>query len=197
MRERGHLIALALFFAVGVATLDDYGVIPDAVDQWNLVGRGNFEYILGDEDAVIDDVGRFYGALWSARINFEAGVERHMRIASEMSARRPSSESGYNVYPDGDILVYVKDPCEERDTAGRFFLSATPADAGDLSDDSRERGLTHNALNFDFDRYGVLSEGRCVIIRTLPDYPISRLETGQWLPGEGGRLWSGETAVSE
>ena len=26
LRERGHLIALALFFAVGVATLDDYGV---------------------------------------------------------------------------------------------------------------------------------------------------------------------------
>ena len=137
------------------------------------------------------------GGLWSARINFEAGVERYMRIASEMSARRPAIESGYDVYLEGDILAYVKDPCEEGDTAGRFFLSVTPANEGDLSDDSRERGLTHNALNFDFDRYGVLSEGGCVIVRTLPDYPISRLETGQWIPGEGGRLWSGEITVSE
>ena len=80
---------------------------------------------------------------------------------------------------------------------GRFLLSITPSDDRDLSDDSRARGLPHNSLNFDFDRYGILSDGKCVIIRELPDYPISRIETGQWIPGESGRLWDGEIAVSE
>ena len=136
------------------------------------------------------------GGLWSARINFEAGVERYMRTTSELSIRQPSIQADYDVYLRSDILAYVKDPCEEDDTAGRFFLSATPANEDDLSDDSRERGLARSALNFDFHRYGVLSEGKCVIIRTLPDYPIVRVETGQWLEGKG-HPWNGAIAVSE
>ena len=170
----------------------DYGAIFD--------GKRVITRTLPDYPMTHVEIGQWIpgeGGLWSARINFEAGVKRHMRIASEMSARRPSIESDYDVYWEDGVLAYVKDPCEESDARGRFFLSITPANEDDLSDDSRERGLTHNALNFDFDRYGVLSEGGCVIIRALPDYPIIRVETGQWIPGEGGRLWSGAAAVSE
>ena len=135
------------------------------------------------------------GGLWSARINFEAGVEWYMRTAAELSVQ-PSIQSNYNVYLQDDVLAYVKDPCEAEDTKARFFLSAMPVNESDLSDDSRERGFAHNAMNFDFARYGVLNEGKCVIIRTLPDYPIRRLETGQWLAG-AGHLWNGAIDISE
>ena len=54
MRERGHLIAPALFFAVGLAALDDCGVFVD--ESWRRkIGYASFNYILGDEDARLDD----------------------------------------------------------------------------------------------------------------------------------------------
>ena len=137
------------------------------------------------------------GELWSARINFAAGVERYLRTAAELSERTPDIASDYGVHLTDNMLAYIKAPCDADDTRGRFLLSATPANARDLSDDSRERDLPHNSLNFDFDRYGVMSDGKCVILRELPDYPISRIETGQWIPGESGRLWDGEIAVGE
>ena len=138
------------------------------------------------------------GEIWSARINYAAGAERYMRTAAEMSERTPSIASDYDVYLEGgDRLIYVKSPCGENDIRGRFLLSVTPSDVADLSADSRERGLPHNPMNFDFDRYGVMSDGKCVIIRELPDYAIRRIETGQWVPGESGRLWDGEIGVSE
>ena len=48
LAAHGHLVALALFLAVGVAALDDYGVMPDTLSE-RLVGRASLGYILGDE----------------------------------------------------------------------------------------------------------------------------------------------------
>ena len=138
------------------------------------------------------------GEIWSARINYAAGVERYTRTAAALSERTPSIASDYDVYlAGGDRLIYVKSPCDADDVRGRFLLSVMPSDAADLSDDSRERDLPHNPMNFDFARYGILSDGKYAIIRELPDYPISHIETGQWIPGESGRLWDGEIAVLE
>ena len=136
------------------------------------------------------------GTLWSARITFAAGVERHRRMAAALADKRPAIEADFDVHRVDRALVYIKSPCGADDTRGRFFLSAFPANESDLSDESRARGFAHNALNFDFARYGVTVDGKCVIMRDLPDYPISRVETGQWLTGRG-HLWDGTIEVGD
>ena len=101
----------------------------------------------------------------------------------------PVARSGFDVYLEGDTLIYLKEGCAESDARGRFFLSVFPEDPRDLPQTARDAGLEHEPLNFDFHRHGAIFDGKCVIIRKLPGYPIRRVETGQWLPGEG-ELWS-------
>ena len=36
--------------------------------------------------------------------------------------------------------------------------------------------------------------GRCTVERRLPDYPIARISTGQYTPGEG-QIWKTEFSV--
>ena len=59
-------------------------------------------------------------------------------------------------------------------------------------------GIVGRALAYHlaFHRYGAALDSKCVIVRDLPDYPISRIETGQWLPGEG-ELRSARVAVDD
>ena len=137
------------------------------------------------------------GELWSGEILFEAHYERY-RDALAALAGEPAMRSDFDVYMQDGTLIYVKAPCAEGDTRGRFFLSVFPADARDLPQDARDAGLEHEPLNFDFSERGAgaVFDGKCVIIRDLPDYPISRIETGQWTESEG-ELWSGRAAVGD
>ena len=125
--------------------------------------------------------------LWSAQIPLAGYRERYERALSRLSGE-PAARSGFDIWLDGNELTYVKENCDDADTRGRFFLSIFPADLDDLPQSARDAGREHESLNFDFARYGALLGGKCVIIRRLPDYAISRIETGQWLPGEG-ELW--------
>ena len=111
------------------------------------------------------------------------------------SSREPLARSDFDVYLDGGDLVYLKRPCVVDDTRGRFLLSVFPADLKDLPPDRRvEAG--HESLNFDFFRYGAVFGDACMIRRTLPDYPIRAIETGQWIPGERG-VWNAKIAIGE
>ena len=135
---------------------------------------------LGGEDA----------AQWSADVDFYAAA------LSKPPSGLAASAGGFDLYADGGTLTYVKRQCAEGDTRGRFFLSIFPADPSDLSQYARDAGREHEALNFDFARYGAIVDGGCAIIRNLPDYAIKRIETGQWLSGEG-ELWSVRIVVSD
>ena len=134
-------------------------------------------------------------AWWSAKIPLAGYSERYERALSSL-AGEPAARSGFDIWLDGSALTYVKENCDEEDARGRFFLSVFPADPSDLSQDARDAGREHESLNFDFDRYGAIVDGKCAIVRYLPDYAISRVETGQWLPGEG-ELWKAEIAVGD
>ena len=130
------------------------------------------------------------GRLWTAAAHTDparAGVFRAALAAA--LASEPAVRSGFDVYADGDSLTYVKDPCGADGARGRFLLSVVPVREADLSQDAIDAERPHNALNFDFGRYGMVLDGKCVILRPLPDYPIRAIETGQWLPG-GERLWT-------
>ena len=128
------------------------------------------------------------GGIWNARILFAGYFDRYRETLKWLSGRTPAVRSVFDVYVDGDSLIYAKETCAADDTRGRFLLSAFPSDAADLTESARKSGRAHNSLNFDFADRGAAFDGKCAIIIALPDYPIREIETGQWLPGEG-EIW--------
>ena len=146
------------------------------------------------------------GALWSRDVygvpilaiqDVRAESESAFRDAyAAASASEPAiAAGGFNIYKDGGRLIWVKRQCSEYDTRGRFALSVYPIDLADLPQIARDEGLERERLNFDFANHGAILDGVCVIIRELPDYPISHVAIGQWIPGDPGALWNGEIAV--
>ena len=135
-------------------------------------------------------------SLWSARIPFAGYEDRFRDALFALSGATPAARSDFDIYANEGTLTYAKSPCAESDTRGRFLLSAYPSDPADLPQSARDSGLDYEPLNFDFVDHGAIFDGVCVIIRNLPDYPISRVETGQWVPGEG-ELWRVGAAVGE
>jgi len=148
-----------------------------------------------------------YEALWKREVygvpivsigdvRAESEAAYRATYAAARASAPLASGGGFAIYQDGDALIYAKEGCGETDARGRFFLSVFPVDQDDLPQTARDAGLEHEPLNFDFHRYGAIFDGKCVIVRELPDYPISRIETGQWIPGEGG-LWRVEIVVGD
>ena len=130
--------------------------------------------------------------IWSERFATPSELERMRRYQPR---GEPAARSTFDIYLEDGALAYVKSPCDARDARGRFFLSVHPKDVQDLPEDRREIG--HDSLNFDFAEFGTTRESGCVMRRPLPAYPIERIETGQWIPGEPGHLWSAEFAVGD
>ena len=138
-------------------------------------------------------------SLWDAfavpPLNDEALEYYENTYQAISSSGEPTARAGFDLYldDDGDTLSYLKAPCGESDTRGRFFLSVHPAAAADLPADRRAHG--HESLNFTFaPPFGVVFNGKCMATRRLPDYDIERIETGQWIPG-GDELW--EAAIGD
>lgn len=129
------------------------------------------------------------GKAWESEFFDPAYIDA---LYSAALASDPAARSVFDVYLDGKTLTYLKAPCGERDKRARFLLSVHPANPKDLPENRREIG--HDSLNFDFARFGVTLDGKCLAVRQLPDYDISKIETGQWIPG-GERLWMAEIAV--
>ena len=102
----------------------------------------------------------------------------------------PLVRSEFDLYLDGGTLTYVNEACGPDDVKHRFLLRAVPVTVADLPLIYRERGWEQ--LDFRFGRYGARLDGRCLIRRPLPDYPIRALEVGRWLPDLPGlRLLEG------
>ena len=127
--------------------------------------------------------------LYRARIPIASSADAlafyHAKYEST-SAREPLARSEYDVYWDGASLVYLKEPCEEEHTRGRFILSVFPVRLADIPEARREAG--HAGMNFDFADYGARFDGKCLILRRPATYPIAAVETGRFIPGEG-EVW--------
>ena len=109
----------------------------------------------------------------------------------------PTARGGpFDIYMEGNRLIYAAEDCSPDDTRGRIFLSVFPEDADDLSPDSKARGLGHNALNFTFGGSGSVWDGDCAAAAILPDYAIEAIETGQYVEGEGD-LWKVRIEVGD
>ena len=112
--------------------------------------------------------------LWEA--TFHLDVERHRRAWAAVRSGAPIARDAFDIHRRGAELVYVREPCTERDAAARFFLHVFT-------------GTERSTLDFDFKQRGVLTDGRCVALAPLPERDIDRIRTGQFVAGEG-ELWS-------
>ena len=70
-----------------------------------------------------------------------------------------------------------------------------PADRDDLPDNRQQYEFDN--LDFNFAQAGGIAEGKCIARVLLPDYPITRIRTGQYIPESGQVVWKAETSVEE
>ena len=95
----------------------------------------------------------------------------------------------------GNLLVYTKENCRPEHTNLSFFLHITPVNVADLPPERRRYGF--DSQDFPFQNGGRTDNpwgGQdCVIERTLPDYPIAALRTGQH--NAAGEVWSVELSL--
>ena len=129
------------------------------------------------------------GDLW--RAEFSTDPERRWAESIAGVSGEPLARGAFDVHLTDEALVYVKQPCEQRDTEARFFLHVTPERVSDLPDEREQHGFDN--LDFDFFLNGALFEGKCAARVPLPDYAIAEVRTGQY--ASGGDLWSVEAAM--
>ena len=139
--------------------------------------------------------------LWDIeiRLDVDAGW-----IAGVVERTEPVIRSGgFDVYHDGDRLLYTGDECGEEDVTPPFFLHVFPEDEGDLPAGDQEHGYHRISFRFetrrlplDFHFKDAPAPGgvKCIALVDLPDYEIARIRTGQYVPG-GPWLWHGEFEV--
>ena len=105
---------------------------------------------------------------------------------SELVAR-----SNFDIYMSykKDRLIYLKNKCDDVDTATLFFLHIDPVDQTDLPDHRRQH--TFDNRDFSYNRHGFRTGEQCIAVRNLPDYAMTAIRTGQWIEGQGN-LWNVE-----
>ena len=119
---------------------------------------------------------------------------RHITETIEKAGAPQIRSDLFDVYLNGDSLIYVKDDCNWDDTNAFFFLAAFPVNQNDLPVEYRRHGF--QKIDFGFWKNGMLqSEERCIVITPLPDYDIARISTGQHTRRADGSFehpWEGE-----
>ena len=113
------------------------------------------------------------------------GRDMYDAVASEApSAALPTTTSICK------IMLYTtpSGPAPRADTEAKFFLHIYPTNAADLP---TYGGALEN-LDFGFINYGFLTDDRCIIRRALPEYPIDRIHTGQFVYPDGAVVWEAE-----
>ncbi len=125
------------------------------------------------------------------------GYERHIdHIIEETGDPLIHAESrGHvvDVYLSDNQLYYVRNPHPKPPEDARFFLHVIPGDVRDLPN-HRKRWNFDN-LDFYFDDNRIPHGTRDVAVRTLPDYDVARIRTGQFT--SKGRLWEAEVSFEE
>ena len=115
----------------------------------------------------------YYNAMARAGANEEA--------YRSVTAREPAVRTVFDVWLIGNDLIYIKEPCAPADTEPGFWLHVIPEDVNDLPGDRKQYGFDN--LDFDYEDFAARSlgalDGRCVVRRPLPDYPIVHIGTGQ------------------
>ena len=123
-------------------------------------------------------------------VNNDYGAEAYQSIVAGQAVLR----AHFDIYLNDNSLHYVRDTCRPNDIQARFFLHILPHDTNDLPQHRQQYGFDN--LDFAFYRHVVRFDGKCLASVPLPAYPIARINTGQWIRGEG-KLWEGEFPFHE
>ena len=137
--------------------------------------------IVGIETGQVDRDGNL---LWEMEHWFEEKRRWFDAYWSSAPSGEPVIRADFDIYINDNTLTYVKEPCARADTEATFFLHLYPVDGNDLPDRRRQYGFDN--LDFDFDGRGVIFDGRCMARIPLPEYAITRIETGRYIPAGGG-----------
>ena len=104
-----------------------------------------------------------------------------------VASGEPAVRSVFDVYAGENTVAYLKSPCSAADVQAEFFLQVVPEDVEDLPADRRRHGFDN--MHFHYGNTAALAfGGQCVAERTLPDYPVARIRTGQFT-SEGDPIW--------
>lgn len=94
----------------------------------------------------------------------------------------------------GNFLAYEKDNCAPEHIQPRFFLHIIPVSAADLPAGRQEHGFENRDFWFQQEGGGLI-DGHCSVERSLPDYPIAHIRTGQL--NDSGEIWSVELSFEQ
>ena len=89
----------------------------------------------------------------------------------------PTARGEFDLYLRGKALTYLREPCRQQDTTGRFALHLYTPDRFALPAERRQYGFDN--LDFEFGDYGQVFNGKCLITVPLPDYHIAEISTGR------------------
>ena len=109
-----------------------------------------------------------------------------------IASGEPVARSDFDIYLRENTVAYLKSPCSAADVQAEFFLHVIPEDLEDLPADRRQHGF--GGVNFHYGNTAALAfGGQCVMEHPLPDYPIARIRTGQFVLD--GQIWMAEFPV--
>ena len=119
------------------------------------------------------------------RLVFLYEWEDFLEAYRSRSFGRLLASSNFDVYLDGTVLRYVKNPCSREDWNAPFFLHVEPVDVDDLPALRRQYGFDNRDFLFEDFRYDTGLDGTCEAAVALPEYAVAYIRTGQYIPNEG------------
>ena len=130
--------------------------------------------------------------LWEVEHWFEEKRRWFDGYWSAATSGEPAARSTFDVYIGENTLTYAKQPCAPADTEAMFFLHGIPINPEDLPDHRQQYGFDN--LDFYFDQHGESFDGKCLAKVPLPEYGISGIRTGQYVPVYSGfdNVWEAE-----
>ena len=162
--------------------LDDYGGRPG----------GECVAIVPLPDYPIASIRTGQAGMWEKNL-YPPADPGHLRSTyAALSDIQPAADSIFALYLQDNRLIYLRETCNAADAAAGFFLHIIPQDISDLPAERQAAGFAN--MDFAFDRWGGLFDGKCLVAVPLPDYPIKEIRTGQYVSGPG-ELWAVELVV--
>ena len=112
-------------------------------------------------------------------------------------AGNPIIRSEFDVYLNDRRLIYINEQSCADTIDNTFFLGVFPVNDVDLPESRIPHGFAN--LNFAFSDYGFGGGERCFIVRDIPEYPIKRIHTGQFIIMDDGfhHAWEAEAVLSD
>lgn len=130
------------------------------------------------------------------RVSPAAGdpLDAYRSAYAKAASGDPVVASVFDVHLNDGELTYLKEDCRPADAQAWFFLHVFAVDESDLPYARRRHGFDN--LDFAFDIHGARFDGKCLTTAVLPNYPVARIRTGQFVRGEG-KLWEEEFRPGE